>query len=153
MFENLEREKNIVFEVNQTASYVRVAVMKMLKDVGVTDITHEQFGILFILTKEDGLYQRQIAFLLSKDRPNITRMLDILEKKEFINREKHPDNRRISKVYITETGRKLVERLTPCKEKFREKIEKNIPKEDLEICLSVLKKIRDNIGDSCTLQI
>lgn len=149
----MDREKNIGFELNQTGSYIRVAVMKLLKDAGITDITHEQFGILFILSQEDGLYQRQLAFLLSKDRPNITRMLDILEKKSFITREKHPENRRISKVFITDEGRKKVEILVPFRDEFQEKIQKDIPEKDLETCRSVLKKIRENLGDSCNLQI
>lgn len=149
----MEQEKNIGFELSRTSSYMRVAIMKLLKYVGVTDITHEQFGILFVLSKEDGLYQRQLAFLLSKDRPNITRMLDILEKKEFIVREKHPENRRISKVRITDAGRAKVELLKPYKEEFADKISKNISEEEMEICYSVLKRIRENIGDSCNLQI
>lgn len=149
----MEKEKNIGFELNRTGSYIKIAVMKMLKDLGITDITHEQFGILFLLSEEDGLYQRQLAFSLSKDRPNITRMLDILEKKGYIGREKHPDNKRISKVFITDEGRKKVEKAAPYRDIFKSKMHKGISNEELEICISVLQRVRENLADSCNLQI
>ncbi len=150
---NENYEKNIGYEIGKTSSFIRVAVMKHLKDAGITDITHEQFGILFILSQQDGLYQRQIAILLSKDRPNISRMLDILETKGYIIREKHPENKRISKVYITEKGKDKVELLIPFRDSFKEKLCKNISQEEMDICFSVLARIRENLSDSCNLQI
>ena len=144
---------NICYELAQTDSYIRIAVSKLLKSAGVTDITYEQFGILFVLSEKDGLYQRQLAILLNKDRPNITRMLDILEKKGYVTREKAPENKRISKLHITQAGLEKVELMAPFKQEFNEKIHKSISKENLDICRSVLKQIRDNLEDSCSQQI
>ena len=144
---------NVCYELAQTDSYIKIAVSKLLKSVGVTDITYEQFGILFVLSVQDGLYQRQLAFLLNKDRPNITRMLDILEKKGYVKREKDPGNKRISKIHITPPGLEKVELMAPFKQEFQDRIQKSISDKDLEICRSVLKQIRDNLEDSCSQQI
>lgn len=144
---------NICYELGQTDSYIRIAVSKLLKTVGITDITYEQFGILFVLSNEDGLYQRQLAFLLNKDRPNITRMLDILEKQGYVKRVKDPNNKRIIKIYITPAGLEKVKLMEPYKKSFQERIEKGISKEDLDICRSVMKRIRENLEDSCSQQI
>ena len=43
-------------------------------------ITPEQFTILAALVEQDGMYQSQIAHWTMKDRPNITRLTNILEK-------------------------------------------------------------------------
>ena len=150
---NNDYEKNIGYEIGKTSSYLRVGVMKLLKEAGITDITHEQFGILFILSQQDGLYQRQLAILLSKDRPNISRMVDILETKGYIKREKHPENKRISKVFITEKGKNKVALLMPYRKSFKEKICKDISQEEMDICFSVLAKVRENLYDTCNLQI
>ena len=144
---------NICYELAQTDSYIRIAVSKLLKTAGVTDITYEQFGILFVLSEQDGLYQRQLAIMLNKDRPNITRMLDILEKKGYVTRKKDPQNKRISKIHITPAGLKKVELMAPFKQEFQDRIHKSISKENLDICRSVLKQIRDNLEDSCSQQI
>lgn len=150
---NKEIIESIGFELAQTDSYIKIAVAKLLKTAGVTEITYEQFGILFVLSNEDGLYQRQLAFLLNKDRPNITRMLDILEKKGYVKRVKDPDNKRISKVYLTPAGLEKAELMAPYKKGFHQKIHQGISGEDLDICRSVLRRIRDNLEDSCSQQI
>lgn len=148
-----DSEKNIGYEIGKTSSYIRVAVIKLLKEAGITQVTNEQFGILFLLSQQDGLYQRQLSVLLSKDRPNISRMIDILDKKGLVTRRTHPDNKRISKAYITEAGLELVKLLLPYKNAFKEKICKDIKDEEMDICFSVLAKIRKNLEDSCNMQI
>ena len=48
------------------------------------EITPEQFTVLAAILDHDGLYQRQIGALTLKDRPNITRIINILEAKELV---------------------------------------------------------------------
>lgn len=91
--------------------------------------------------------------MLNKDRPNITRMLDILEKQGYVKRVKDPNNKRIIKIYITPAGLEKVKLMEPYRKSFQERIEKGISKEDLDICRSVMKRIRANLEDSCSQQI
>ena len=49
-------------------------------------ITPEQFTVLTAILDHDGLYQRQIGAITLKDRPNITRIVNILEKMELVTR-------------------------------------------------------------------
>ena len=43
-------------------------------------LTPEQYTVLTAILDHDGLYQRQISAITLKDRPNITRIINILEK-------------------------------------------------------------------------
>ena len=140
-----DKKVDIGLEVALTASIYRASGIKLLKSHGLKDITIEQFGILLLLSLGDGLYQTQIANILGKDRPNITRMIDILETKGFIRPEKDATNRRILKVYITEKGQKKAEIVAPLKERMETVQMQNVTFEEVEQMITTLRKIRNNI--------
>lgn len=134
-----------------TASVYRAAGQKTLKVHGCDNITREQLGILLLLSLTDGLYQTQIANILGKDRPNITRMIDILEKKEFIRREKDESNRRILKVFLTQEGRKRADIAKPLKDRMNTAQYKNMTDEEILTLINLLQKVRKNIEDEYEL--
>ena len=71
------------------------------------DLTPEQWGILNILWSEEGLHQSELAVRSSKDRHNIARILQLMEKSGWI--ERHPDQRdkRRANVFLSPAGRKI----------------------------------------------
>ena len=138
-------------EMALTASVYRAAGQKTLKVHGCDNITREQLGILLLLSLTDGLYQTQIANILGKDRPNITRMIDILEKKEFIRREKDESNRRILKVFLTQEGRKRADIAKPLKDRMNTAQYKNMTDEEILTLINLLQKVRKNIEDEYEL--
>ena len=138
--------------INKTALYFKITVLQLFKEKNFI-ITPEQFGILFFLSREDGMYQRQLAKITLKDRPNITRLVDILEKKGFVYREIDPDNRRIFKIFITEEGRKQVAEIHPLLLEIQNKAIAGITTEELELIKKILGKICENMDDGFKLQI
>ena len=144
-----QTEKTLSYALNITANYYRIAAMKLLKgNFPNSPLTPEQFGILMILAKWDGLYQKQIADFLSKDRPNITRMLNILEEKNYVERRSDKTNKRISRVFITKRGLELVEKLAPFKEKLQKVAIQGISPQELEVLYELLSKMRENLTNS-----
>jgi len=138
--------------INKTALYFKITVLQLFKENNF-NMTPEQFGILFFLSREDGLYQRQLAKISLKDRPNITRMIDILEKKGFVHRETAPDNRRIFKIFITEEGRNQVAKIHPLLLEIQREALKGITIEEIELIKNILGKICENMDDDFKLQI
>ena len=57
------------------------------------------------------------------------------------------------KILAAAAGLEKVELMEPYKKSFQERIEKGISQEDLDICRSVMKRIRENLEDSCSQQI
>ena len=76
-------------------------------------ITPEQFTVLTAILDHDGLYQRQIGALTLKDRPNITRIINILENKGLVTRTADTNKRKIFKINITEKGKDAYEEVLP----------------------------------------
>lgn len=147
--DNTDKDRNIDMglEITLTASAYRAAGMKTLKVHGLDDITREQFNILLLLSLTDGLYQTQIANILGKDRPNITRMIDVIETKGFIRREKDANNRRILKVYLTDKGLEKVKHVMPLKERMDKVQYKGMSTEEIDTLVTLLRRVRQNISE------
>jgi DNA-binding MarR family transcriptional regulator len=68
------------------------------------DMTAEQWGVLFVVCREPGLTQSDLAERTSKDKPTITRILDRLEKKNLLGRRQNVNDRRSFTIYPTPAG-------------------------------------------------
>ena len=111
---------------------------------GEAYITPEQFWILNVLVSNDGIYQRQIGQITLKDRPNITRLLKILEVKGLITKKEDVNKRKIYKIFITEKGRKVHAKILPIVLSVWETCIKDIENEEIKIFLYTLNKIKMN---------
>ncbi len=77
------------------------------------DLTPTQFGVLETLYHLGPLCTGEIGAKLLKSGGNMTLVLDNLEQRGLVQRERDPQDRRRVLVSPTETGRALVEQLLP----------------------------------------
>ena len=77
------------------------------------DLTAQQYNALRLLCHEHPAKIRtlDLAGRLISRAPDITRLLDKLERRGLVERERPSDNRRVVCVGITETGRALLQQL------------------------------------------
>ena len=117
------------------------------------EITPEQFTVLTAIIDHDGLYQRQISALTLKDRPNITRIVNILEKMELVTRTSDVNKRKIYKINITPKGKAIHEKILPSVLELWQGSVYGVSDEELQNCLTVLNKIKANLEEKLNLQI
>lgn len=117
------------------------------------DITPEQFTILASLIEHDGMYQRQIAAVTLKDRPNITRLIRILENMGLVTKQQDSNKRKIFKIYITDKGRQMYEKVLPTVLDLWGSSIEGIPSEEVNACLQTLHKIKSNLQELVNIQI
>lgn len=77
------------------------------------DLTPSQFAVLEVLYHLGPMCQRDIGDKLLKSRGNITLVIDNLEKRSLVQRERDPNDRRMIQVLLTEDGRTLISKLFP----------------------------------------
>ena len=116
-------------------------------------ITPEQMTVLAALIDHDGMYQRQISAITLKDRPNITRIINILKKMGLVTKKQDVNKRKIYKIFITEEGRKVYNNITPTTLGLWQKTIEGVPEEDLRITLKVLQKFKENLEEDLNIQI
>lgn len=117
------------------------------------EITPEQLMVLSALIDHDGLYQRQLGMITLKDRPNITRIINILEKMNFVTRKPDVNKRKIYKIFVTDEGKNVVKKVMPTALELWENIIDGVDEDELEITLKVMNKFKENLMKDMNIQI
>jgi DNA-binding MarR family transcriptional regulator len=100
------------FLLDRTARRVKQYAQKRFKELGF-NITVDQWLIMRHLYDNSDLNQKELAELVFKDTPTLTRIIDLLCDKGLTKRKIHPDDRRSFNVCLTAQGRAKVEQLKP----------------------------------------
>jgi len=77
--------------------------------LAVVDLTVPQIYVLRSLWESDGLPISHLSSLACSDGPTLTSLLDRLEAKDLIVRERDPNDRRVVRIYLRPRGRELKE--------------------------------------------
>ena len=109
------------------------------------DLTPEQWGVLTRLREEEGLNQSQLGEKTFKDRHNITRILNLLEKRGCIERRVDKSDRRVYRLFLTKTGQDLQEKLNAIVVTHREAIFKGLCREDIQTMQGNIEHIVKNV--------
>lgn len=82
---------------------------------GAYDLTHGQYNVLRILKggPQHGYPRREILMRMLERAPDVTRLIDRLEERKLVERERSPEDRRLSLTRITPAGAALLDRLHP----------------------------------------
>ncbi|WMJ74143.1 MarR family transcriptional regulator [Cytophagaceae bacterium ABcell3] len=109
-------------------------------------VSFEHWILLVRLWDKDGQSQQEIAKSLQKDKTSITRLLDHLEKHEYVKRVADTCDRRNKLIFLTSKGKKLEEKLIPVCQDTITQAREGIPENEMETCKKVLRKLRENLG-------
>ena len=135
------------FLLNQANSGMKLGLLKSFRKNDF-NITHEHWSILRILWDEKQVSQTKLAEKTKKDRPNITRIIDVLEKNGYVLRANDPDDRRIQNVLLTEEGESIQAKLTQLALEFLEGAFIGVSQGEYNCFATVLEKIILNLDNS-----
>ncbi len=79
----------------------------MQKFFTTSETHHGEVFSLRLLARHDGLSQRDLADTLHLSRPRVTSILQGLEKAGAVRRENDPSDQRLTRVFLTDEGRRL----------------------------------------------
>jgi DNA-binding MarR family transcriptional regulator len=109
------------------------------------DLTPEQCGVLVRLRELQGINQSQLGKRLLKDRHSINRILNLLEKHGYIERRVDETDRRIYRIFLTESGGCVSEELMPLLSDHLEHMFAGLTEEDLLAMRRTLEHIIGNV--------
>ena len=135
------RQQDAVVNVLRTANYLDRFCASMFDQHGITS---QQFNVLRILQGAgmEGLPTLDIAERMIEQAPGITRLLDRLERKKLVRRERPPDNRRQVLCYITKPGLDLLQELdTPFRNRVNQALHR-LDESELEELIRLLTVVR-----------
>jgi DNA-binding MarR family transcriptional regulator len=139
-----DRIDNVIyFIMDRTYRKSRQYSMQRIAAAGF-DVTLDQWVVVLKVSENPGISQKEVADSTFKDAATLTRIIDLLEKKGYIERLRSPHDRRKFELHLTEEGHRLVTELRPLVHEIREIGTEGIKKEDLETAKRVLNQMFSN---------
>ena len=97
------------------------------------DLSREQYELLQVLWAEDHVNQQTISKRLQKDKYNVTKLLNTLTKRGFVQRKMCQEDKRNNFVVLTE-------------KQVHADLTFTIAPQEIKSCVWVLKKLTDMMG-------
>ena len=125
----------------QTADALSQEAEQLLKAAGLTGT---QYNVLRILrgAEPEGLPCRGIGDRMISHDPDMTRLLDRMEKRGFITRERQTDDRRVVKTRITPQTLRLLKTLDQPVHELHKRQFRHMPVARLKILSRLLEEVR-----------
>ncbi len=78
-------------------------------------LTASQFGVLDTLQTRGSVHQQELAVALGRSKAQMTAIIDALEARELVRRERHATDRRFMTIHLTPSGEQLHAEATPAR--------------------------------------
>lgn len=130
------------YRIHRVSRLLRVQLVRML---AAHDLSPEQYFVLFRLMESDGRSHRDLTDPALDDRANITRLVGGLQRRGLVHKEADPDDRRVSRVFLTDAGRERFEALVPQIRAIREDLFADVSAADLSAMHRVLDALEARV--------
>ncbi len=110
-------------------------------------LTHEQLIILKIISVDEGISQKRLAYRLDRDKTSIARSIGILKKNKLVDIKINKLDKRVNFLYLTDESKALLKKLTPIFEELQSNILDGFSDEDVNRSVMFLKKITERITE------
>lgn len=131
-----------LLSILRTADHLKRRTQHFLEAV---DLTEQQYNVLRILrgAGEAGLPTLAIAERLIEHTPGITRLVDRLEAKTLVRRERPDCDRRQVYCFLTPNGRQLLASLDAPVDAHITQAFAQVPARDIQTLIQILEKVRN----------
>ena len=141
---DLKLDEVYFFLLERTVRQFRKFSKEKLGERGI-EISSEQWVILKRVNEQEGINQKEMANLTYKDPASVTRMVDLMAKKGWIERQPIVGDRRAYGLYLTKEGKSFVKKMVPAAQELRAMGLENISQKELENLKKTLNKIYENM--------
>lgn len=117
----------------------------LTKEFKTYNITPEQWVVLKNISEEEGVSQKEIANKVEKDANTVKDIVDKLDKKLLIKKEKNKNDNRAFSLYLTTKGKNFVQSLSLIDEKMLNEIVSELDETDISNLNSILSKIESKL--------
>ena len=130
------------FSLNEISRLMRRRFDARARAIGVT---RAQWHTLFMVSRNEGVNQGGLAELMEVEPITACRMIDRLEEAGLLERRRDPKDRRMWRIYLTESARPLLARLKTIGADVTEQALRGIAEPDRERLTGLLSDIRANL--------
>lgn len=137
-------EKAYFIKIDSTIKKIRGNIQKQLNKNGF-DLTVDQWVVLNCIFENDSISQNEIADTTGKDAPTVTRILDLLQKKNIISKAQATNDARKYIIQLTKIGVDLHKSVKPVVSEVRKRGWGDLSDEDYATLVRIMDAIYQNI--------
>ena len=133
-----------MLNILRTSDVMTQLLTDVLKPSGLSPT---QYNVLRILrgASGKGVCCREIGERLITRDPDVTRLIDRLEKRNLLLRTRDKEDRRFVTIQLTPGGLELVNQLDEPIEKWNRKLMRNISRGDTKVLIELLEQLREGL--------
>ncbi|RCS23637.1 MarR family transcriptional regulator [Phyllobacterium salinisoli] len=143
--ETNELRSEMVDALSKVSRKLRTLFDGRVKEQG---LTLARARILLVLNNQEGLYQKELAEVLEIENATMVRLLDGLEKQNFIERRAVEGDRRAKQIVMTRAGREQAELVVKLAENVRHDLLDSVSDDDLAATVRVLHAMGHSIDNT-----
>src|SRR5271169_4219927 len=136
---SLDLKKQMIAQLVESSRLLRNYVDQRAKGRGTT---RAQWIVLFRLREQEGLSQVDLADVLELQPISLVRLLDRLVEHGLLERQTDPRDRRANRLFLTASGRQLVDDLDGLRDSIASDVLRDIPIGSIETSLETLRDIK-----------
>ena len=130
--------------VGKTSKMMGIYFKEKLKQHHI-NLSREQWVLLKKLNDGDGQTQKDLAFITERNKASLTRLINTMEKKNYLARIPDAKDKRINHIHLTNHGKKTLQASYPAIREAIRELQKGIRDEETKNLIRTLKKIQTNI--------
>lgn len=137
-------DRVVFYKLDKAIKTYRQFAQRRINEAGL-EITIDQWLVLHAIDDKPGIAQAEIAVQVFKDAASVTRIIELLIKKEYLAREEHKTDKRRFTLGLTKKGKNLMAQVADVVKENRGIALKDISGKELED----LKNTLDTIINNC----
>ena len=138
------KEYKVLYQIK---SLEKLVLRKIICEIDDKFPTPTQMQIIeYIVENKDDTYQKDLEKVLNLRRATVSGVLHTMEKNSLIKRVSDSKDARVKKIVLNEETNNLFLRNKLRMQELEKNIIKNIDKNDLDIFIKVIEKMKDNLG-------
>jgi MarR family transcriptional regulator for hemolysin len=139
---SLDLKRQLIAQLVESSRLLRNYIEHRAKGRGTT---RAQWIVLFRLRQQEGLSQVDLADVLELQPISLVRLLDRLVEHGMLERRPDPRDRRANRLFLTRSGRQLVDDLDSLRDAIAIDVLQDIPVNAMQASLDTLVDIKDRI--------
>jgi MarR family transcriptional regulator, transcriptional regulator for hemolysin len=139
---SLDLKRQLIAQLVESSRLLRNYIDHRAKARGTT---RAQWIVLFRLREQEGLSQVDLADVLELQPISLVRLLDRLVEHGLLERRPDPKDRRANRLFLTTSGRRLVDELDSLRDAIAIEVLRDVPADAIQTSLDTLKDVKDRI--------
>ena len=139
---SLDLKRQFIAQLVESSRLLRNHIDQRAKARGTT---RAQWIVLFRLREQEGLSQVDLADVLELQPISLVRLLDRLVEHGLLERRPDPRDRRANRLFLTRSGRQLVDDLDSLRNAIACDVLRDVPDAQVESGLALLREVKDRI--------